>query len=193
MLSEKKICSKKLVTCISTNNIEGFIKKFSIFFKAHRFDNTQTAINYIWGLVKCNKGKANLERMEEEVENSEYKIQEVRSRALPQIAVNGSLTYNPVLQTNVLDGAMFGQPGQSVQVAFGQKWTSGAGVSLSQAIFDRSDLSRAVFSKTKLEKADLRTANNYSIDPSANIVRKARFSTNGVAGLLDSFGICIED
>ena len=33
---------------------------------------------------------------------------------------------------------MFGQPGQSIQVAFGQKWTSGAGISLSQAIFDQS-------------------------------------------------------
>jgi outer membrane protein len=84
------------------------------------------------------ENKADAKKAKLEVENSEYKIQEVRSRALPQIAVNGSLTYNPVLQTNVLDGAMFGQPGQSVQVAFGQKWTSGAGVSLSQAIFDQS-------------------------------------------------------
>ncbi len=81
-----------------------------------------------------NKAEAKKARLE--VENSEYKIQEVRSRALPQISANGSLTYNPILQTNVLDGAMFGQPGQSVQVSFGQKWTSGAGVSLDQAIFD---------------------------------------------------------
>ena len=84
------------------------------------------------------ENKADAKKAKLEVENSEYKIQEVRSRALPQISANGSLTYNPILQTNVLDGAMFGQPGQSVQVAFGQKWTSGAGVSLSQAIFDQS-------------------------------------------------------
>lgn len=81
-----------------------------------------------------NKAEAKKARLE--VENSEYKIQEVRSKALPQIIGHGSLTYNPILQTNVLDGAMFGQPGQSVQVSFGQKWTSGAGVSLDQAIFD---------------------------------------------------------
>jgi outer membrane protein len=84
------------------------------------------------------ENKADAKKAKLEVENSEYKIQEVRSRALPQITANGSLTYNPVLQTNILDGAMFGQPGQSVQVAFGQKWTSGAGVSLNQVLFDQS-------------------------------------------------------
>lgn len=84
------------------------------------------------------QNKAEAKKAKLEIENGEYKIQEIRSRALPQITANGSLTYNPILQTNVLDGAMFGQPGQSVQVAFGQKWTSGAGISLSQALFDQS-------------------------------------------------------
>lgn len=84
------------------------------------------------------ENKADAKKARLKVENSEYKIQEVRSGALPQISANGSLTYNPVLQSNVLDGAIFGQPGQSVQVSFGQKWTSGAGVSLSQALFDQS-------------------------------------------------------
>ena len=84
------------------------------------------------------ENKAEAKKAKLEIENGEYKIQEIRSRALPQISANGSLTYNPILQTNVLDGAMFGQPGQSIQVAFGQKWTSGAGISLSQAIFDQA-------------------------------------------------------
>ncbi len=83
-----------------------------------------------------NKAEARKSRLE--IENSEYQIQEIRSRALPQISANGGLTYNPVLQTNILDGAIFGQPGQSVQVAFGQKWTSNAGVSLNQALFDQT-------------------------------------------------------
>jgi outer membrane protein TolC len=84
------------------------------------------------------ENKADAKKAKLEVENSEYKIEEIRSRALPQISASGSLMYNPILQTNVLDGAMFGQPGQSVQVAFGQKWTSGAGVSLNQTIFDEA-------------------------------------------------------
>jgi hypothetical protein len=41
------------------------------------------------------------------------------SRALPQIAAN-SLNYNPILQTTVIDGAGFGQPGTTIQAAFGQ-------------------------------------------------------------------------
>ena len=84
------------------------------------------------------ENKADAKKARLSVENSEYQIEEVRSRALPHITANGSLTYNPILQTSVLDGAMFGQPGQSVQVSFGQKWTSGAGVSLTQTIFDQS-------------------------------------------------------
>ncbi|REG96381.1 TolC family protein [Flavobacterium aquicola] len=90
------------------------------------------AINY----ALQNKADAKKSRLE--VENSEYKIQEIRSRALPQITANGSLTYNPILQTNVIDGAAFGAPGTTIQASFGQKWTSGAGVSLSQALFDQS-------------------------------------------------------
>jgi outer membrane protein len=84
------------------------------------------------------ENKADAKKAKLEVENSEYKIQEVRSRALPQISANGSLTYNPVLQTNVIDGAAFGAPGTTIQASFGQKWTSGAGVSLNQVIFDQS-------------------------------------------------------
>jgi outer membrane protein TolC len=54
------------------------------------------------------------------IENSEYQIQEIRSRALPQITANGNLTHNPIIQTTVIDGAGFGQPGTTIQAAFGQ-------------------------------------------------------------------------
>ena len=84
------------------------------------------------------ENKADAKKSRLSVENSEYQIDEVRSRALPQISANGSLTYNPILQTNVIDGSAFGAPGTSIQASFGQKWTSGAGVSLSQALFDQS-------------------------------------------------------
>lgn len=84
------------------------------------------------------ENKADAQKAKLDVENSEYQIQEIRSRALPQISANGSLTHNPILQTNVLDGATFGQPGQSIQVSFGQKWTSAAGISLNQALYDQS-------------------------------------------------------
>lgn len=90
------------------------------------------AINYAL------ENKADAKKAKLKVENSKYQIQEVRSRALPQISANGNLTYNPVIQTTVIDGAGFGQPGTTIQAAFGQKWVSTAGVSLTQAIFDQT-------------------------------------------------------
>lgn len=84
------------------------------------------------------ENKADARKAKLKVENSEYQIQEVRSRALPQISANGNLTYNPVIQTTVIDGAGFGQPGTTIQAAFGQKWVSTAGVSLTQALFDQT-------------------------------------------------------
>ncbi len=84
------------------------------------------------------ENKAEAKKAKLEVENSEYKIQEVRSRALPQISANGSLNYNPILQTTVIDGENFGAPGTTIQAAFGQKWNSVAGISVSQALFDQS-------------------------------------------------------
>lgn len=84
------------------------------------------------------ENKAEAKKAKLEVENSEYQIQEVRSRALPQISANGNLTYNPVIQTTVIDGAGFGAPGTTIQAAFGQKWTSTAGLSMTQALFDQA-------------------------------------------------------
>ena len=90
------------------------------------------AINYAL------ENKADAKKAKLKVENSNYQIQEVRSRALPQITANGSLNYNPILQTTVIDGAAFGQPGTVIQAAFGQKWSSTAGLSLTQALFDQT-------------------------------------------------------
>lgn len=84
------------------------------------------------------ENKADAKKAKLKVENSEYQIQEIRSRALPQISANGGLTYNPIIQTTVIDGESFGAPGTLIQAAFGQKWTSVAGVSLSQALFDQT-------------------------------------------------------
>jgi len=84
------------------------------------------------------ENKADAKKAKLEVENSEYQIQEVRSRALPQISASGSLNHNPIIQTTIIDGSGFGAPGTTIQAAFGQKWTSGAGVTLNQALYDQS-------------------------------------------------------
>ena len=84
------------------------------------------------------QNKAEAKKAKLDVENSEYQIQEVRSRALPQIIANGNVTYNPILQLNALPGDFFGAPGTTILAPLGQKWTSVAGLSLTQALFDLS-------------------------------------------------------
>src|SRR6478672_9589812 len=84
------------------------------------------------------KTSQNVRKAQLDVENSQYKIDEVRARALPQLSGSGGLTYNPILQQSALPGDFFGQPGKTVLVAFGQKWNANAAVSLSQTLFDNS-------------------------------------------------------
>jgi uncharacterized protein YjbI with pentapeptide repeats len=63
---------------------------------------------------------------------------------------------------------------------------------LTQATFDQCDLMNAIFDNTLLEKADLRTAFNYTIHPEKNRLKKAKFSVSGLPGLLQHFDIVIE-
>ncbi len=63
---------------------------------------------------------------------------------------------------------------------------------LTAAVFDNCDLHHAKFDNTLLEKADLRSAFNYSINPDGNRIKKARFSLSGLVGLLDKYDIEIE-
>jgi outer membrane protein len=90
------------------------------------------AINYAL------ENKAEAKKAKLSVENSEYEIQEVRSRALPTIQASGNLTYNPILQLNALPGDFFGAPGTVILAPLGQKYTSTAGVNLTQTLFDQS-------------------------------------------------------
>ena len=71
--SDKKNFEKILTTCNSIAKIELYGSKFNANFKVYRRDNSHTAINYLKGLFCCTKGQANMERMEEEVSNSEYR------------------------------------------------------------------------------------------------------------------------
>ena len=67
-----------------------------------------------------------------------------------------------------------------------------SGANLSLAKFDNCNLLGATFDGTNLEKADFRTAHNYTIDPEINQIKKAIFSAQGLAGLLGKYDIQIE-
>ncbi len=70
---------------------------------------------------------------------------------------------------------------------------------LSQADFEKTDLTGSVFSacnltntgfyRTNLEKVDFRESYGFVIDPEANRIRKARFDLSGLPGLLAKYGI----
>jgi outer membrane protein len=64
-----------------------------------------------------------------DIDGGKYKTQEVRAQALPQIAGNASLTYNPIIGQLVVGD-------QSFQL--GRKWNNNAGVQLDQQLFNQT-------------------------------------------------------
>lgn len=67
-----------------------------------------------------------------------------------------------------------------------------SGADLREAVFTGSDLDRAVFTGCNLEKADFRKALRFSIDPAVNRMRRAKFTLEGLPGLLSGYGLDIE-
>lgn len=66
------------------------------------------------------------------------------------------------------------------------------GTQLNQSVFENCNLDNAIFNDTQLAGVDFRTAYNYSIDPEFNPMKKARFSLEGLAGLLEKYDVKIE-
>lgn len=88
-----------------------------------------------------------------DIENAEYRINEVRSRALPQINGSASITHNALLPLTPLPN-IFGpspNPNETILVAFGQKWNANTGISLSQNLFDKSVFTGLSAAKTSRE------------------------------------------
>jgi fluoroquinolone resistance protein len=63
---------------------------------------------------------------------------------------------------------------------------------LSNAKFKDCDMTRAVFNRTILKGADFTSANYYHIDPENNTMAKAKFSLEGLPGLLTKYNLIIE-
>ena len=97
------------------------------------------------------QNKAEAKKAALQVKKAEYKIDEARAGALPQISANISNTFNPILQTSVLPGEIIGMPGQLVPVTFGTKWQSVNSVSLYQNIFDQRVFTGLKAAKTTRE------------------------------------------
>lgn len=84
------------------------------------------------------QNKAEALKAQLDIRNADYQIMETKSAALPQISGIANLTYNALLQTTALDvGAFSGGPSNIQLISLGQKWNAGAGLQLSQAIFNQ--------------------------------------------------------
>lgn len=62
---------------------------------------------------------------------------------------------------------------------------------LTNAQFHNCDLAQSIFNNTILEKADFRSALNYTFDPELNYIKKARFDKESIIGLLAKYDIDI--
>jgi len=62
---------------------------------------------------------------------------------------------------------------------------------LTDAKFENCNLHRAFFDRTILKNADLSTSYNFIIDPDNNDIKKAKFSAQGLPGLLAKYDIRI--
>jgi len=94
------------------------------------------------------KNNATVRKARLEAEKGKELTAEVRSQALPQITATGNLNDNLMIQKSPLPGDFFGRPGETILVAFGQKYTANANVQLSQQLFNQS-----VFTGLKAAKA----------------------------------------
>ncbi|MDP9047320.1 MAG: pentapeptide repeat-containing protein [Bacteroidota bacterium] len=63
---------------------------------------------------------------------------------------------------------------------------------LTDVRFNNCNLHRAFFNQTILKNADFRTSYNFTIDPDSNTLKKAKFSVQGLPGLLAKYDICME-
>lgn len=72
------------------------------------------------------------------------------------------------------------------------KEVSFIGTNLSNSVFDNCNLENAIFNDTQLKEVNFVTAYNYKIDPEFNPMRKAKFSMQGIPGLLDKYDIKIQ-
>ncbi len=65
------------------------------------------------------------------------------------------------------------------------------GTNLTLSKFDNCNLENAIFNETILAEVDFSTAYNFKIDPEFNTMKKAKFSNQGIIGLLDKYDIKI--
>ena len=86
-----------------------------------------------------------------DLENAQYKIDEVRGGALPQISGQGSLTYNPMIQENAITMTQADGTSSLMFMKFGQPWQATSTLNVSQQLFNQSLFTGLKAAKTTKE------------------------------------------
>lgn len=94
--SKKKFFKKSRISSLSIDCIRDRLIRYKDIFKVYRRDSFETARKYVEGLLVCEKGQANMERMEEEVIDSEY-------RAYQHFISNSVWDYRELISRVALD------------------------------------------------------------------------------------------
>ena len=88
--SDKKNFAKNATPCKSANCVTLYFRPYENLFQVARHNRSGVAMQYIQGLLRLDKGKANMERMEEEIPESEY-------RAYQHFITNSKWDYRAVI------------------------------------------------------------------------------------------------
>lgn len=92
-----------------------------------------------------------------QVDAERYAEQKISTRAafLPQVNGSATLNDNLKLQTSIIPGEFFGQPGEQIAVQFGTKYNMGVGLDASQVLYDHSLIYATKISNQATELANL--------------------------------------
>lgn len=97
------------------------------------------------------ENKAEAKKSTLDLENAQYKIDEVRAGALPQITGSGALTYNPMIQENAIAMTQADGTSSLMFIKFGQPWQATSTLNVSQQLFNQSLFTGLKAAKTTKE------------------------------------------
>ena len=87
------------------------------------------------------ENKADAKRADLAIKKAEYKIDEAKAGALPQVSANAGLQYNPIIQEMALTTNGKNENGEPVKqtsiIKMGQPWNTNVGINVYQTIFDQ--------------------------------------------------------
>ena len=104
----------------------------SVFFLFFGHVQAQEPVSLEEAITYALENKADAKRADLAIKKADFKIDEARAGALPQIKANAGLQYNPLIQETSLS-----MNGQTMVIKIGQTWNANTGINVYQTIFDQ--------------------------------------------------------